>query len=220
MTVPVQGKIKIYHIVHTEKLPHILAEKHLVSDAEVRKRDAVGLTIGMQKIKDRRLGLPLRSRPGLFVGQCVPFYFCPRSPMLYMIHKGNHPDLGYRGGQGPVIHLVADFFATVGWAEKNGLRWALTDSNAGSCYFGDYSDLGSLDKIDWGAVGAIDWRGRQDHKMAEFLIEQRFPWELVEMIGASSQGTADEVKAMLATEAHIPLVEAQAGWYYGGAGAM
>jgi CxxC-x17-CxxC domain-containing protein len=38
----------------------------------------------MNKIKERRLKLPLSSHFNLFVGDCVPFYFCPRSVMLYV----------------------------------------------------------------------------------------------------------------------------------------
>lgn len=59
-----------------------------INDALVRENHLEGTTIGMETIKDRRLHkCQLRSHPGLFVGQCVPFYFCPRPVMLYMIHK-------------------------------------------------------------------------------------------------------------------------------------
>lgn len=55
----------------------------------------------------------LNSHPGLYVGQCVPFYFCPRSVMLYVIYCANHDELSYRGGQGPILHLEADLYETV-----------------------------------------------------------------------------------------------------------
>ena len=88
----------------------------------------------------------------LSVGHCVPFYFCPRSIMLYLIYQGNHPDLTYRGGQEPIIHLEADLRGTVAWADAAQKRWAFTLSNAGSYYFEDRCDLGQLDEINWGAV--------------------------------------------------------------------
>jgi len=50
----------------------------------------------------------VKCHPGTKVGQYVPFYFCPRSIMLYILHRGNHPDLDYREGQGPILHLQAD----------------------------------------------------------------------------------------------------------------
>ena len=68
--------------------------------------------------------LTLDSHPDLYVGNCVPFYFCPRSVMLYVLHMGNLPDLGYRGGQEPIVHLEADLLGTVDWANCNQRRWA------------------------------------------------------------------------------------------------
>ena len=107
----------------------------------------------MNKIKQRRLSeLRLSCHPGLLVGGCVPFYFCPRSIMLYVIHKANHPELAYRGGQGPIIHLEADLNDTIVWADRNQRRWAFTLSDAGSYYFEDRSDLAQLDEINWSAV--------------------------------------------------------------------
>lgn len=52
----------------------------------------------MSSIKKRRLeSLILTSHFDLYVGQCVPFCFCPRSIMLFVIHCANHPELIYRG---------------------------------------------------------------------------------------------------------------------------
>ena len=82
---------KIYHIVHVDRLPSIIADGFLWCDAEVAQRavtnPGMGTTIGMNSIKERRLTeLNLGRHPDLHVGQCVPFYFCPRSVMLYLIH--------------------------------------------------------------------------------------------------------------------------------------
>src|SRR5436309_12641383 len=88
----------------------------------------------MSDIKQRRLTLPLGCHNDLRVGECVPFYFCPRSVMLYLLHRGNHPNLTYSGGQRPIIHLESDLNATVEWVETKGRRWAFTLSNAGAFY--------------------------------------------------------------------------------------
>ena len=99
MGVKIPNTIKIYHIIHISKLTAILAENHLVSDSEIHKRTPVGETIGMKEIKRCRMEeLRLNSHPDLYVGECVPFYFCPRSVMLYMFNMQNHPDIEYRGG--------------------------------------------------------------------------------------------------------------------------
>lgn len=203
---------KIYHIVHVDRLASIAANG-LWCDAEVIRREPPGTTIGMNAIKQRRLTeLTLSTHPGL--GQCVPFYFCPRSIMLYLIYQGNHADLLYRGGQPPIIHIEADLRRTVEWALAQGLRWAFTLSNAGARYFEDRDDLNRLDEIDWNAVNARNWSGCKEGKQAEFLIERRFPWELVSRIGVLSRQTYDQVLTLRQQLGHKPVVETKPEWYY------
>ena len=150
-------------------LASIVADGRLRCDAEIARTGAPGTTIGMNDIKRRRLTKTLNSHPGLYVGDCVPFYFCPRSIMLYVIYMGNHPELEYRGGQNPIIHLEGDLRQSVAWADDNQRRWAFTSSNAGSAYFEDYSDLTQLDELDWAAVRANQWAGvRAFPKLAHY----------------------------------------------------
>lgn len=217
MTVPAQPKL--YHIVHVDRLPSILADRHLWCDREVLRRtsqgDALGTTIGMSGIKQRRLNvLRLSSHPALFVGDCVPFYFCPRSVMLYLIHQANHPELAYRGGQEPILHLQADLLAVVEWARQHDRRWAFTLSNAGANYFEDRCDLAQLGEIKWSAVEARDWKGQKEGKQAEFLLEQAFPWHLVERIGVQSRAILGKVQHALSASLHRPPVELRSDWYY------
>ncbi|MFC1888543.1 DUF4433 domain-containing protein [Thermodesulfobacteriota bacterium] len=213
MTMPKNPKI--YHIVHMDRLPSIIAGGCLWCDAAVLQKNPPGTTIGMSAIKNRRLNeLTLTSHPGLHIGDCVPFYFCPRSIMLYLIYKANHPDLGYRGGQGPIVHLEADLRQTVAWAEENGLRWAFTLSNAGSRFFEDRCDLAQLGEIEWDAVRAVNWKQYQEDKQAEFLIERQFPWELISRIGVFSQPIYTKVSEILQDAVHEPRPEIVRNWYY------
>ena len=211
---PVPANPKIYHIVHVDNLASIIAAGGLLSDAEMAGRPG-GTVIGMGRIKARRLNeLSLSCHPALRVGQCVPFYFCSRSVMLYMIHKRNE-ELTYRGGQEPIVHLEADMRATIDWAQANGRRWAYTLSNAGSYYFEDRSSLDDLGDVNWNSVKARQWAGAaKDGKQAEFLIEQAFPWHLVERIGVHSQPIVPRVAAAMHRAAHRPVLEIKRDWYY------
>lgn len=211
---PVPAQPKIYHIIHADRLASVVADGCLWCDAIMGPRAAAGTTIGMSAIKQRRLRSLLNSRPGLKVGDCVPFYFCPRSIMLFLIHRGNHPDLTYRGGQATILHLQADLHAVVDWANAQGHRWAFTLSNAGAYYFEDRSDLGQLGEVDWAAVHARDWRLLKEGKQAEFLVEQKFPWELIERIGVSSPQWAQSLADQLRSCAHQPRIEIMRDWYY------
>ena len=205
---------KIYHIVHVDRLASILSDQFLWCDAEVMRQAKPGSTIGMGSIKQRRLTNRLASHQGLCVGDCVPFYFCPRSIMLYVIFKKNHSELAYRGGQGPIIHLEADLQETVKWANQNDQRWAFTLSNAGSSYFKDRCDLERLKEIDWNAIKARSWQGLIEGKQAEFLIEQSFPWSLVKRIGVHSRPIYLRVLTALRQETAKPDVQVMPRWYY------
>lgn len=213
---PVPAQPKIYHIVHVDRLASIVADKRIWCDAEVIRRAAAGTMIGMSEIKERRLKeLRLQSHPDLFVGQCTPFYFCPRSVMLYLINQGNHPNLTYRGGQGPIVHLEADLKATIAWAREKQRKWAFTLSNAGARYFEDRNDLKKLSEINWDAVAANWWQvAFKEEKQAEFLIERSFPWHLVERIGVHSPAIVPRVASAMTNAAHRPKVEIKTDWYY------
>ena len=70
--------------------------------------------------------------------------------MLYLLYKRNHPELSYRGGQDPIVHLKADMREAVDWAEAKGLSWAFTAENAASASAQYY---GSWDFLQQGAMG-------------------------------------------------------------------
>lgn len=205
---------KIYHICHVDRLPAIVASGGLLSDAAVQQANLPGTVIGMNTIKQRRLTeLTLASHPGLFVGQCVPFYFCPRSVMLYLMHMRN-PELTYQGGQAPIVHLEADLHHTVAWAQTHQRRWAFTLSNAGSRYFEDRADLAQLHEVNWAAVQARSWTSCKEAKQAEFLLEHSFPWALVERIGVNNTATATQVAHALPPGGHRPTTQVLQQWYY------
>lgn len=177
-------------------------------------RTDAGTTIGMSRIKQRRLTeLTLGSHPSLHVGDCVPFYFCPRSVMLYLIHMRNE-ELTYRGGQKPIIHLEADLHAVVTWADSQETPWAFTLTNAGSRLFEDRCDLAHLNEIEWNAVHARDWKLCKEGKQAEFLLANSFPWLLVRRIGVIDATVAQQVANVMRDAHYRPTIEIQPSWYY------
>ena len=206
---------KIYHITHYDRLPSIIANGALWCDAVMSKHTHLGTTIGMSAIKRRRLyELTFSNYPDLFVGQCVPFYFCPRSIMLYIIHCANNPELLYKGGQIPIVHLQIDLYAAINWANANQRRWAFTDSNAGSNTFQDFCDIEDLKHLDWDAIEATSWSECKYNKQAEFLVEGNFPWTLVEYIGMHSKQDYRPIDSALSIAAHRPPVYNRQDWYY------
>lgn len=208
---------KVYHITHLRNLPRIVKTGMLWSDA---KRIELGIDcriVGMSRIKQRRLSeIDVDCHPDSKVGDYVPFYFCPRSIMLYILHMGNHPDLDYNEGQCPIVHLKADLHAVVDWAELHGRHWAFSDCNAGAYYANFYADLTQLDQLNWTAVNATDFRDSiiMDGKQAEFLLHESFPWELVEEIGVYDAKTAEAAERAIEGSAHPSPVRVERSWYY------
>ncbi|WP_126147193.1 type II toxin-antitoxin system toxin DNA ADP-ribosyl transferase DarT [Synechococcus elongatus] len=208
---------KIYHITHINNLLNIAVSGGLVSDA---KRLASGLScsiVGMSNIKQRRLEvIEVSCHPGTKVGEYVPFYFCPRSIMLYILHKGNHPDVSYSGGQAPIVHLQADFNKVINWANSNSIPWAFSSGNAGAYVTSFYNQLSMLSQIDWVAVGARNFSNAKikEGKQAEFLMRNDFPWTLIEKIGTIDSTIATQVQKLLGGVKHQPAITVEPSWYF------
>lgn len=207
---------KVYHITHVDNLARIVTDGELLCDAEMIKRGGPEVTIGFSAMKQNRLAMPVKCHPGDSVGDYVPFYFCPRSVMLYLYYANNDPRLTYRGGQEPIVHLEADFYEAVAWANAEGSRWAFTLSNAGAAYTEFRADARQLDEVDWDAVAARIWypRDTKESKQAEFLMHQSFPWALVSRIGVKTSAIRRRVEAALTESAEMPVLEVRPDWYY------
>ena len=212
MTMPHEPKI--YHIVHIDRLLSILAMGGLLSDALMRAQGQRGTSIGDSEIKAERLQRRLQSHEGLHVGECVPFYFCPRSVLLYINYMGNRPGLQNRQGQRHIVHLEADLREATEWANRIGRRWTFTDANAAKQTTNDFKDLTYLDRIQWDVVLCDQWRGRANAKMAEFLAEDAFPWSLIRRIGVHDTGIQQVINKLTARTNHKPAVEVCRDWYY------
>lgn len=214
---PVPERPKIYHITHVDNLATIVRDGVLLCDATIAERGGPIVTIGMSEIKRRRIEkIPVSCHPGTMVGDYVPFYFCPRSVMLFLIHCANHPDLSYRGGQGSIVHLEADMYEVVAWAEGKDRKWAFSLSNAGARYVETRNRLDQLDEVNWAAVAERDFRSPdvKEGKQAEFLVYGWLPWEFVRRIGVYSAAIKTQAEATLAAASHRPPVAILRHWYY------
>lgn len=216
MTLP-PAQPKIYHITHVDNLPGIIAGDGLVSDATMIARGGPAAAIGMSGIKMRRVEeLEVGCLPGTKVGHFVPFYFCPRSVMLFVLHRANHPELTYRGGQDPIVHLEADLHQVIQWADEQGRPWAFSLSNAGAAYATFWNRVEHLNQLNWPAIAATDFRQAdiKEGKQAEFLVLGDFPWGLITRIGVRSADIQSRVRRAVHAAPYRPQVELEPSWYY------
>ena len=214
MTIPIEDRL-IFHITHIDNLPAIIADGCLWSDHQALARTNRRTIIGYETMKRRRLEESRVScHPTTFVGQYVPFYFCPRSVMLYVINRRNS-ELTYHGGQDRIVHLVSKIGVAI--HSCPGRPWAFSDGNAGAQYARFCNDLTKFDEyVDENAVSAKYWNDPtvKERKQAEFLMYESFPWASVLGIAAIRQDIANEVQQILLHADHQPWVAVEPQWYY------
>ncbi len=200
----------IYHITDVANLAGIIQSGGLVSDVALAAAGGPAVAIGYAHIKRRRMTeyrMPcVGSR---FVGEFVPFYYCPRSPMLYTINQGNVPGRP-AGCQRTVLHLVS----TVQTALSLNKPWAMSDGNAGAGYADFFNDPVRLEVLNWPLIGSNIWAGKTFEKQAEFLVADGFPWSAILEIGCHNDDVAARVRAIMQGRAHQPRVFTNVGWYY------
>lgn len=200
----------LYHITHANNLAGIVREGCLWSDAQRIARGFENTNIGYGHIKARRMRRPVSVSAGGALGDYVPFNFCPRSVMLYVVSQG-HED--YADGQRPIVHLVSSIRSI----QAAGRPWFFTDRHADLGYARQFDSLENLAEVDWAAMPVRQWGGDQELKekrQAEFLVHEQCPWSAIEMVGVMDREIAAQVEAAMAGAAHRPRVEVHRDWYY------
>jgi len=223
--VPIPSPLRIFHITPICNLPSIAETKSLYSNAVLRKKQIGYGNIAYQGAQGKRATKLVSKPPGGVIHDYVPFYFAPRSPMLFTINKGNVPDCPHR--QLDIVHIVTTVEAVI----SNKLPYVFYDYNATLTIATCYSDAKNLDKIDWDLFHEAPrmdgyckyWNSdmnnpryvrRQETRQAEFLIHRKVPLKLMTMVGAYNEAKAVEVRRIF-EEAGVRLqVEVRPEWYF------
>ncbi len=203
--------IHVYHFTHVRNLPGII-EEGLHSDAACRREGLTEVEIGSVGIRERRLQLPVGDvGPGGCVGDYVPWYFGPRSPMMYTLNRSNYE---YQAGFDEVVYLVSSVPRIVAL----GGEWIASDRNAALRLAEFTDDIDSLQEhISWDVIGDrywTDYPDGSDLRAAEFLVYQSVPWEAVEAIVTKTEVTREQVEALVAGRVHCPPVTVSREWYF------
>lgn len=155
------AEVLIYHITDVSNLPGIISEGGLHSDAVMARRNP-SVVIGYNHIKRRRLEeITISCCDGRFVGEFVPFYLCPRSPMLLAVNSGRTGRTP--GCQRTIVHLVSTLAAALATTGA----WAVSSGNAGAFHTTFDNRLAAVENLEWEAIRATQWAGRQHEKQAE-----------------------------------------------------
>ena len=211
MTTPQRGLL--FHFTHMSNLESIV-RNGLSCDAHAQDGQ-LQVEVGNQDIKERRRSRTVPVPPGGVVADYVPFYFAARSPMLYVIWRGQVPT--YQAGQEDVVYLLT----TIERVKDSGIPSVFTDRNATLGYAEFNNDLAQIDSvIDWDLMEAMIWKDqpgdwdRKERRMAELLVHQRLPWEHVVGIGVLDDVLRAKVEVILASLDERTPVRTRRNWYY------
>lgn len=201
----------LFHITDVANLAGIVSSGGLRSDNRLAADGGPKVNIGYDNIKHRRMTETRVPCAGnRFVGEFVPFYFCPRSPMLFVVNLGRtgRPP----GCQRTILHLVTTVSSAIGV----GSPWAYSDGNAGAAYPSFYNETEHIDvRLNWAAIEErANWGPVRTEKAAEFLVADAFPWGSIRAVGCFDDAMAVRVTALLQGAEHQPRVLVRRNWYY------
>lgn len=199
----------IYHITHMNNVGSIVRDGCLWCDAQRIARGLVNTNIGYSHIKERRRRHPVTAAAGGTLGDYVPFNFCPRSVMLYVVSQGHE---NYQDGQRPVVHLVSSI-EVIRAASR---PWFFTDRHADLGYASQLDTVDNLGKVDWSVMPERYWSdpAMKERRQAEFLVHDWCPWDAIEVIGVMDRDIAAHVETAISGAGHRPRVEIHRDWYY------
>nr|WP_295930648.1 DUF4433 domain-containing protein [uncultured Dyadobacter sp.] len=168
-----------YRICNIRNLPHILEVGLCTKSHPSASREFH--SIGNPDIIGTRDTTPVRIDGFGNIGDYVPFYFTPRSIMLYNIVTGYWAPLVPQLSREEIIVVRSE----INVLSRNG-RFFFTDGQANAAYSRHYRDLKDLDKIDWESIQNSNFQksdldtDRPRRYQAEFLVHSHVPLESIE----------------------------------------
>lgn len=203
----------VYHFTHIEHLPEII-RRGLLADTLARVTDSVIYDAGNRDIKARRRERHVPIQPGGVIADYVPFYFAPRSPMMYAIERGNVPE--YSDGTDSLAYLISDVERLI----QLGLHVLTTDRNAVLDYAAFYTGTEGLNNaIDWDLMCQKMWNNtpdepdRMERRMAECLVYQAVPWSAFTALHVRTSSRKGQVLTLVGEE-YGPQVEVSPWMYF------
>lgn len=215
----------IFHITAIDNLRSIAATGALLAKRAVEQNGIAAADIAYEGVQDRRAVKVVPIAPGGTLHDYVPFYFAPRSPMLFTINNGNVEGCDYR--QDDIVHLASNAQAV----RDGGYHFAFSNLHAVKGFAEFFNDLNQLDQIDWSIFFEDPrlegycryWHSRtsparhslrQESRMAEFLVHQQVPIAVIEEIGVRTNQGEVRVRAALEGTGWQPNIRVVSGWYF------
>ncbi len=201
----------LYHITHINNLDSILKSGFIYSKNN-NPRPIVN--IAYEGIQDRRARKQIAIKPFGCLHDYVPFYLCPRCPMLLAIH--NNAVENYKDGQDKIIHLVT----TTDLIINDKIQFVFSDGHAAMDISEFFNSITDIDKLDWETIKAEYWANTDDdpdkkrRKQAEFLVYEKFPVTGIIGIGVMNENIKQASEKILLQNNIKNDVKIIKKWYY------
>lgn len=199
----------IYHFTHIDNLSALINTGAILCKNEMTNRSSNYKSSAFDSVQEQRQVHPVPVSPSGTIHDYVPFYFNSLSPMLYTIKNGNI--------DGVTMSDLIFFKSTAQAVEAAGNGFAFTDGHGIMVLSDYYNDLADLDKIPWNVVNARYWNDFPDGRrlrQSEFLVYEKFDWNLVETIGVYNSDMINKVKTLIDSLPHKPSVEIKRNWFF------
>ncbi|MEZ4888393.1 MAG: DUF4433 domain-containing protein [Chitinophagales bacterium] len=205
---PQQGAI--FRITHIDNLPFILEQG--LHCRYCQPQDPNFAPIGSGDIISKRDKFRIPIAPNGVLSDYVPFYFAPRSPMLYNVYsKSDSPPL-----QREIVYLVSKAQIIA----DSSLQYVFTDGHAIMNFTQYYNDVKDLERIDWDTMRLKYWNDtpedndRKRKRMAEFLVYNHLPIECVKMIVVLDENMKNHVDNLVQKAKRNIIAQVRKKWFF------
>lgn len=191
-----QSRTFCYRIVNINNLS-LLLQNGMVNKHHQQASNKY-INIGNPEIIDVRSTTPVRIANYGMIGDYVPFYFTPKSLMLYNIITGyRHPLVPKRdAGEILVVRCLISELATLP-------QWFFTDGQGNNSLTKHFNNLDLLDEIDWKCIQESNFKNDADDPdrvrkyQAEFLVHGQIPLANIESLNVYNHQAAEIVSDIL-----------------------
>lgn len=203
---------QIFRITHYKNLPFILRNGIYCPKSEIQ--DPCFEQIGFPTLIHNREERVVPVTPEGTLSDYVPFYFWYKSPMLFVIYKGNDPEVIHTP-QEEIVYLVSSFEKL----QHSNCEFVYTDRHAMLDYANFYNNPEDVDQLRWDLIKSDQW-GRQygierrEMKQAECLVYKHLPIDAILGIAVMNEKISEIIHNYL-TDINIKLpVKIKPNFYF------
>ena len=197
-----------------ENIEAILASGTLMAKSVLDINNTSYQNIAHKTIQDRRQSTSVSKGKRGTLHDYVPFYFAPRSPMLYAIKKDRVE--GISGNQNDIIYWVSRIQKIV----DSDNPFVFTDGHGTMGFTAFFDDIQFLDQIDWELMSSQYWNDTEDdpdkkrRRQAEFLVYKKCPLDLLLGIVVKNDKVKMKVDSMIESAQLDLKVVIEPKWYF------